>query len=116
MYKKGKKAGENKYGNIKAHGFDSRKEEARWHVLQEREKAGEISALRRQVPIQLIPAQYIDGKCVERGVKYIADFVYIENGEIIYEDVKSKITRQNREYILKRKLLLYIHNIRLREE
>lgn len=105
----------NKYGNIKAHGFDSRKEEARYAELKLMEKAGKIYYLARQVPVQLIPAQYIDGKCVERSVKYIADFVYVENGEAVYEDVKSEITRKNKDYVIKRKLLLYLKNIRLRE-
>ena len=105
----------NKYGNIKAHGFDSRKEEARWQELRLRERAGEISGLQRQVPARLIPTQYIEGKCVERSVKYIADFVYVEKGEIVYEDVKSEITRKNKDYVIKRKLLLYLKNIRLRE-
>lgn len=105
----------NKYGNIKAHGFDSRKEEARYAELCLLEKAGKICYLSRQVPVQLIPAQYIDGKCVERAVKYIADFVYVEKGEIVYEDVKSEITRKNKDYVIKRKLLLYLKNIRLRE-
>lgn len=105
----------NKFGNIKAHGFDSRKEEARGQELALMQRAGLIQDLKRQVPVQLIPAQYIDGKCVERAVKYIADFVYVEKGEIVYEDVKSEITRKNKDYVIKRKLLLYLKNIRLRE-
>ena len=105
----------NKYHNIRTAAFDSRKEERRFYELRLLERAGAISGLKRQVTVELIPAQYIDGKCVERSVKYVADFCYIENGALVYEDVKSEITRKNKDYIIKRKLLLYMHTIRLRE-
>ena len=105
----------NKYRNIKAGGFDSRKEAARWQELRLLERAGVISDLKRQVPIELLPAQYVDGRCVERSVKYVADFTYTEHGKPVVEDVKSEITRKNKEYVIKRKLLLYIHGIRLKE-
>lgn len=105
----------NKYRNIKTNGFDSKKEQSRYGELLLMQRAGLISDLRRQVPIELIPSQYVDGKCVERAVKYVADFVYKERGEIVVEDVKSVITRKNKDYIIKRKLLLFIHHIRLKE-
>lgn len=104
-----------KYYNIKSHGFDSKKEERRFAELRLLERAGAISNLQRQVTIELIPSQYIGKKCVERAVKYIADFTYEENGNYIVEDVKSPITRKNKDYIIKRKLLLYVHGIQLRE-
>ena len=59
--------------------FDSRKEAKRYGELQLMQKAGEISELRRQVVFTLIPAQYVAGKCAERPVKYVADFVYVDN-------------------------------------
>ena len=105
----------NKYRNIVANGFDSRKEAARWQELRLLERAGAITDLKRQVPIELIPAQYINGRCVERAVKYVADFTYTEHGKHVVEDVKSEITRKNKDYIIKRKLLLYVHGIRLKE-
>lgn len=108
-------SGVNKYRNIKTNGFDSRKEERRYNELLLLQRAGRISNLRRQVPIELIPSQYIDGKCAERAVKYVADFVYCEGGQTVVEDVKSAITRKNKDYIIKRKLLLFVHHIRLRE-
>lgn len=105
----------NKYRNHRTLGWDSDIERERYHELLLLQRAGKISDLRRQVPIQLLPSQYIDGKCVERGVKYICDFVYVEDGQTIYEDVKSPITRKNKDYIIKRKMLLYFHHIRLKE-
>lgn len=108
----------NKYKNVKVGGYDSKKEKKRATTLSLMEKGGIISDLREQVPFELIPSQYIivNGKktCIERACKYIADFVYIENGQIVVEDTKSIITRTP-AYIIKRKLMLSIHNIRIKE-
>ena len=76
------------------------------------EKQGQIRALERQVKYELVPSQRIDGKVVERAVNYIADFRYIQDGEIIVEDVKGFITK---EFIIKRKLMLYRYGIQVRE-
>ena len=101
-----------KYQNNRYNGFDSKAEMNRWNILTLMEKKGEISELRRQVPFVLIPAQRVDGKCVERACKYIADFTYIENGKMVVEDTKGFKTK---DYIIKRKLMLYVHGIRIRE-
>lgn len=101
-----------KYHNKRLYGFDSKAEKQRSDELTLMEKAGQIQGLQRQVKYTLIPAQYIDGKCVERAVTYKADFVYQENGQTIVEDVKGFKTK---EYIIKRKLMLYIHGIKIRE-
>ena len=92
--------------------FDSIKEARRYQELKLLLRAGAISDLRLQVPYELIPAQYINGKCVERSVKYIADFVYTENGKEIVEDAKGVRTDT---YKIKRKLMLYVYGIRLKE-
>ena len=94
--------------------FDSKHELRRWIELQMLLRSGRISELRRQVPFELIPAQKRDGKTVERPVKYIADFVYTENGETVVEDAKSPITR-TKDYIIKRKLLLWEFGLQIRE-
>ena len=52
------------------------------------------------------------GKVIERPVKYVADFMYEENGQQVIEDAKGVRTK---EYILKRKLMLYRYGIRIRE-
>lgn len=93
--------------------FDSRKEAARWHELKLMERAGLISDLQRQVVFNLIPNLKDDsGRVVERSVKYIADFAYIQDGVAVVEDVKGLRTR---EYVLKRKMMLYFHGIRVKE-
>ena len=43
---------------------------------------------------------------------YIADFVYKKNGETIVEDTKGVRTK---EYIVKRKLMLWVHHITITE-
>ena len=103
---------ENKYHNIKtktADGIvhDSRKEARRWCELKLLEKAGKITDLQRQVKFELIPKQ--DG---ERACHYVADFVYTEDGKKVVEDTKGSKTK---DYIIKRKLMLYIHGIKIRE-
>lgn len=95
--------------------FDSKKEFARYLVLKDAERNGQISNLKCQVPYTLIPSQKINGKVVERAVIYKADFVYIENGKLVVEDVKSAITHKDPKYILKRKLMLYTKGIRIKE-
>ena len=106
----------NKYGNrktvIDGQVFDSKKEAARWQELRLLERAGEISHLQRQVPFELLPPQKVGKKVVERAVKYIADFVYLEGGRMVVEDTKGKRTK---EYVLKRKMMLYRHGVRIKE-
>lgn len=87
--------------------FDSKHEAERYAKLKLLQRSGRIQNLQRQVPFELVPRQ---GK--ERAVKYIADFVYEENGKIIVEDAKGL---RPRDYIIKRKLMLWVHGIKVRE-
>lgn len=107
-----------KYGNRKTEIdgilFDSKHEATRWIELRYMERARLIKNLRRQVPFVLIPAQRIDGKLVERDCRYIADFVYEENGRTVVEDAKSPATRTP-EYKIKRKLMLERYGIEIKE-
>lgn len=105
-----------KYGNrkvtVSGEEFDSHKEARRYGELVLLQRAGHISGLQRQVRFELIPSQYVDGKCVERAVHYVADFVYDESGRRVVEDTKGYRTK---DYILKRKLMLWVHQIRIKE-
>ena len=107
--------------------FDSKKEHARFNQLSLLEKAGVITNLQRQVKFELIPAQYENvsreeyikskgkktkGKCIERACNYIADFVYETDGKRVVEDTKGFKTK---DYIIKRKLLLYRYGIKISE-
>lgn len=102
---------------IKGVGFDSKKEAQRYTQLQLLLKSGQICDLQRQVKYILIPTQRDEnGKLVEREMSYIADFVYKENGKEVVEDVKGyKEGAAYRIFSLKRKLMLYVHGIRVKE-
>ena len=107
----------NKYGNKKTEldgiVFDSKHEAERWIELKYLARAGIITDLKRQVKYTLIGAQYDENKkLIERPVTYIADFVYKENGKIVVEDAKGMRTDV---YKIKRKLLLMIYGIRIKE-
>ena len=92
--------------------FDSKREYGRYCELLLLERAGKISDLQRQVPYELIKAQYDGSRCVERACNYVADFVYRENGKTIVEDCKGFRTDV---YKIKRKLMLERYGIRIRE-
>ena len=124
----------NKYGNKKVikdgEVFDSKREYYRYMDLKLLETCGAISDLKRQVVYELIPEQRekstkvykkgrkkgqpIEGKIIEKAVTYIADFVYTDTttGKEVVEDAKGMRTK---DYIIKRKCMLYIHGIKIRE-
>lgn len=95
--------------------FDSKKEAERFAQLRYMQMGKLISGLECQVKFELIPNQKDEnGKVIERAVTYIADFVYtdLRTGEQVVEDTKGVKTK---EYIIKRKLMLHVHGIRIKE-
>ena len=105
-----------KYGNKKTANngltFDSGKESRRYSQLLLMQKTGEISNLERQIPFELIPKQRLStGKC-ERACKYILDFRYTKDEVVIFEDSKGFATP---EYIIKRKLMMFMFGIEILE-
>lgn len=124
-----------KYGNRKTQTsdgivHDSQKEANRWCELKLLERAGKITDLKRQVEYELIPNQYEayerysksgkrlkDGiKLIERRCCYVADFVYTDlaTGQTVVEDTKSSATKTE-AYRIKKKLMLFVHKIRVTE-
>lgn len=110
--------------------FDSKKEAERYLVLKSKERNGEITDLQLQVPFVLIPAQYeeevvytpkrhkekIVRKILEQKVVYVADFVYTEEGKVVVEDVKGyRNSTAYAVFVIKRKLMLFIHGIKVKE-
>ncbi len=117
--------------------FQSKKEGRRYSELKLLQRAGQISDLELQKRYELIPAQYetietgeyykVGSKkgqpktkevCIEQSLVYIADFVYKENGQTVVEDVKGFRDTSSATYakfVIKRKLMLYIHGIRVKE-
>ena len=122
----------NKYGNKKVvylgEVFDSKREMYRYMDLRLLLTCGAIQNLRRQVKYELIPAQRekstrvykkgrkkgqpIEGKIIEKAVNYVADFVYDKDGERVVEDTKGVRTP---DYVIKRKLMLYLKGIKILE-
>lgn len=107
--------------------FDSRKEAKRFQELYLMERAGKISDLQRQVKFVLIPAQREPdtigprggtkkGALLEKECSYYADFAYRKNDAYIVEDVKGyRGGGAYATFSIKRKLMLWIHGIRVRE-
>ena len=103
--------------------FDSKKEAMRWVELNRLQDAGEITNLRRQVKFTLIPAQregetitargiQRPGKVIERECFYVADHVYEQDGKTVVEDVKGIRTDA---YKIKKKLMLWVYGIQIKE-
>lgn len=105
--------------------FDSQKEALRYKELTFLISSGIITNLRRQVKYVLIPAQrepstvgprggVKPGKLIEKECSYIADFVYtvVETGETVVEDTKGFRTK---DYLIKRKLMLFVYGIKIKE-
>lgn len=87
--------------------FDSVKEYHRWGCLRLLERAGAIKDLQRQVKYELIP-RIGD----QRACNYIADFTYMEDGKLVVEDCKGVKTEA---YKIKKKLMLWLHGIKIKE-
>jgi hypothetical protein len=96
-----------KFGNEKSAGYDSKREARRAEELRLLESAGEISDLQDKPKFLLIPKQG-----AERAVHYIADFAYRRAGELVVEDCKGFRTDV---YVIKRKLMLFVHGIAVLE-
>lgn len=112
--------------------FDSAKEAIRYQELKMLQKAGVIQNLRLQVPYEIIPEQREvsdevyskglkkgqpkPGRILERKVEYIADFVYTEDGQTVVEDVKGyRDGGSYKVFVLKRKLMLQVYGISVKE-
>jgi hypothetical protein len=102
-----------KFGNekvvVNGRKFDSKREAGRAGELELQQKLGLISDLKYQVRFELIGKQQ-----GERPAFLKVDFTYVEEGQLVVEDVKSKASK-TQQYVLRRKLLLERHGIRIRE-
>lgn len=86
--------------------FDSKAEAEYFCYLKLLLKAHEVKKFNTQVPYELVPAYERKGKKI-RAMVYKADFVVdYADGHTEVVDVKGV---QTKEYLLKRKLLLYQH-------
>lgn len=97
----------NKKIEIDGHVFDSLKEGKRYMELKLLQKSGQIQDLKIQVPFILFEKNKYGNK-----MKYLADFVYMQNGETIVEDVKGFKTQV---YKIKKRILAEKYNIIIKE-
>lgn len=72
----------NKFGAKRTNGYASKAEATRAEELKLLQRAGKISDLREQVKFPLL----VNGELIGY---YIADFMYVEDGEQVVEDVKG---------------------------
>ena len=105
-----------KYRNKPTDGYASKREAKRAAALRLMQEAGQIRDLREQVEFLLIPRQTRPDGTAERSCSYWADFVYDEwtsdGWKMVVEDVKGVRTS---EYVIKRKLMLMVHGVGIRE-
>lgn len=94
--------------------YDSKKEAKRAEQLEAEQRIGLITDLEKQKKYVLQPSFKFMGKTI-REIAYVADFVYKEHGNLVVEDVKSPITRANPVYKIKKKMMLYVHGIEIKE-
>lgn len=106
-----------KFGNVATDGEASKKQAKRLSELRLMNEAGLIRGLCRQPEYVLIPKQLREsGELIERKMTYVGDFAYEEwtadGWKLRVEDAKGYATPG---YIQKRKLMLRIHGIEIRE-
>lgn len=85
--------------------FDSKKEAKRFDELLLLAKQGIIKNLTLQPEFEIIPTVRWNKKTLCK-IKYIADFKYEQNENIVVEDVKASSTFQTDVYKLKKRLFL----------
>lgn len=124
----------NKLNAVKTDGYASKREAERAAELHWLEKAGKIRDLQEQVTFVLIPAKWEEiprigkrgkpikpkRKCIERGLSYVADFVYTDNatGHKVVEDAKgykNTSAATYRVFAQKRKMMMDKYGIKVRE-
>jgi hypothetical protein len=110
----------NKYGNRKTGSYASVKEAKRAFELQLMQQGKQIRNLKEKTRFLLIPAQYTKPpkayRIAEHACNYECDFEYEEwtatGWQRVVEDCKGVLTK---EYRIKRKLMLFVHGIKVRE-
>ncbi len=113
---KGEKPSQAKYRNKRFRDengvwWDSLKEYRRWQDLRLLETAGKIERLEKKVPFDLLPAAMKEHKRM-RPIRYVADFVYYEDGIKIVEDAKGY---RNKLYLMKKRMMWQLLGIEIFE-
>jgi len=113
----------NKYGNTKVEyagiKFDSKKECGRYVELLLMQESGAICELTVKPVYELIPSQKTDSGTM-RALKYTPDFRYVQDGQVVVEDVKGYDRKTGKyltteAYKIKKKLLYERYKLLVRE-
>jgi hypothetical protein len=89
--------------------FASKAEGRRYRALRLLERAKVIADLRLQVRFDLVPGVLFAGAArPTQPLRYIADFTYLEAGQLVVEDVKGV---QTDAFRIKRHLMKALHGI-----
>lgn len=112
-----KKSGKIPHDYVRVNGieFDSQAEADRYMELLMLRDQGIVSNIQVQPQWELVPKQSVPGKPYFRKHVYTADFQYERDGKTIVEDVKSVKTREERDYIINRKLMYFLLGIYVEE-
>ena len=113
-----KKTGKVSHEKVIANGieFDSKAEHDRYLELKVMERAGHISDLQCHPRYEIIPKQTVPGHRAFLPAHYTADFAYKDKHGVTHvEDVKSTYTREEQDYILRRKLMWQVNHIYVEE-
>jgi len=88
--------------------FDSDLECRRYEDLELLLRGGLIHDLRRAPTFTLQP-KFKRGSKTYQAIEFTPDFCYVENGDVVIEEVKSKATAKARDYTLRKRLFIYQH-------
>ena len=106
--------------------FDSKRESERYLILKDAQSKRVISELQVHVKYILIPQiteKYIvhlktkdkeKVRTVQQPITYTCDFQYMKDGLLVVEDIKISAKLIPKEYVLKEKMMLYTHNIKIK--
>lgn len=103
-----------------------RKKKAIWevcHLEQFRTRAEAVAYCRKEGlkikdSLEKVVTTVVEhnSRTIEQSAVYTADFVYEDiDGNAVVEDVKSAYTKKEKDYVLRRKLMLFIHGIKIKE-
>lgn len=113
------KSGKVPHQRIVANGieFDSKAEHDRYLELLLLERAGLISELECHPSYTILPKQETPKGCSNfRPVVYTPDFRYKDkDGRERVEEIKSEYTREEKDYVIRRKLIYYTLGIYVEE-
>ena len=100
--------GRTKYRAVRCNGYASKREARIASELEILERVGKITNLNKQVSYALLPA----AEGYPRPLRYVADFTYMDGGEVVVADAKGFKTPV---YLIKKRLMRQLLGIEITE-